>query len=108
MQPMVENGKLHLPYLVPSDRRKVDELLEEFINWGVYPTKDIVMSFWFAWRVLQRQLKTSGYGLHREPQPPMYWDYRPELIFPENWTEEQIAAYRRGKPAPSEEEDEEL
>lgn len=108
MQPMVENGKLHLPYSVPSDRRKVDELLEEFINWGVYPTKDIVMAFWFAWRVLQRQLKVSVYGATKEATLPVYWDYKPDLIFPESWTDEQIAAYRRGKPASVEEEDEEL
>jgi hypothetical protein len=108
MQPMVENGKLHLPYLVPSDRRKVDELLEEFINWGVYPTKDIVMSFWFAWRVLQRTLKMTQQQWQPPQAIPVYRDYRPEIIYPPSWTEEQIAADKRGKPAPTEEEDEEL
>jgi hypothetical protein len=109
MQPMVENGKLHLPYLAPSDQRKVDELIEEFVNWGVYPTKDIVMSFWFAWRVLQKQLKVGAYGSHQQQKPlPVYWDYRPPIDLPPQWTDEQKAAYLRGKPAPEEEEDEEL
>jgi hypothetical protein len=108
MQPMIENGKLHLPYMVPSDRRKVDELLEEFINWGVYPTKDLVMTFWFAWRVLQRTLKMAEHQW-RPPEPiPVYRDYRPGIIYPPSWTPEQIAADKRGKPALIEEEDEEL
>lgn len=108
MAPMVENGKLHLPYLNPSDQRKVDELIEEFVNWGVYPTKDIVMSFWFAWRVLQRTLKSSIAQWQPQAPIPVYREYRPDLVYPPQWTEEQIAAYKRGKPADTAEEDEEL
>ncbi len=107
MQPMIENGKLHLPYLDPSDRRKVDELLEEFINWGVYPTKDIVMSFWFAWMLLSRAVKSSQ-NVYTPQKLPAYREYRPGLIFPDHWTETQRQNYLRGKPIEDEEEDEEL
>jgi hypothetical protein len=108
MQPLVENGKLHLPYFSPSDRRKVDELLEEFVNWNVYPTKDIAMSFWFAWRVLTRSLKAMFVNTYQPEKLPPWREYRPDLIFPDHWTEEQRATYLRGKPISEAEEDEEL
>ncbi len=108
MQPMIENGKLHIPYFSPSDKRKADELIEEFVNWGVYPTKDIVMAFWFAWRVLMRSLKQLSAQTHHQENLPVWREYRPDLVFPDHWSAAQRKAYLTGKPAEVEEEDEEL
>ena len=108
MQPMVENGKLRLPYVLPTDQRKVDELIDELINWGVYPTQDILMAFWFAWRVLTRALKAGAYIHQTQAALPAYREFRPDLIYPDHWTPEQRSAYMRGKPAPDDEEEIEL
>jgi hypothetical protein len=108
MAPMVENGKFSLPYAQPTDKKVIDEVVEEFVNWGVYPTKDIVMATWFAWRVLQRQLKHAKAAYHQPTHVPIYRNYRPDLKFPPHWTDEQRQAYLNGKPAEVDEDEEEL
>ncbi len=109
MAPMVENGYLRLPAKLPSDRRKVESLIEEFVYWGVYATDDILMATWFAWRVIQRMLRSAkADAVKKDTPPPAYWDYRPPLVFPPGWTDKQkedYYAYLNGaKPAEDEEE----
>lgn len=102
--PVVENGKLHLPYAEPHDKKLIDELIEEFVYWGVHPTQDIVMAFWFAWRVLQRQLRMAKAQTFTPAPIPPWRNRGHELHFPDQWTEQQIQDYLHGKPAEEEEE----
>lgn len=109
MAPMFENGKIRLPYREPEDVRKMEELLNEFIGFpNVYPTTDIIMAVWFAWRVLKRKLKRAVHN-YQPQQAPAYIDYfkhNPAVIFPEQWTKEQQEAYIKGTPQEDDEEEE--
>lgn len=105
MAPMIENGKFSLPYAEVNDQRLVEEIINEFIGFpDVYPTKDIVMAIWFAWRVLKRQLKI-GVSAYKPMNKPAYLQNRGSLVFPRQWTEEQREAYLRGSEPEEEEED---
>lgn len=93
MQPMCEGAYLRLPYKETVDRRKVEELISEFVYLGVYGTDDILMSFWFAWRILERYRvqKKTLVADHMPDRPYMQtqetWD------FPPHWTENQKRAF---------------
>ena len=106
MQAMIENGNLKLPYKNVTDRRKMDELIDEFVNLGVYPTDDIVMATWFAWMVLKRRLKSANAPKIQVEDIPVYRSFRPGLDFPPQWTKEQQENWLSS--GRTEEEDEEL
>ncbi len=109
MAPMIENGKLHLPWAEPSDRRAMQDLIDEFHFWRVYPTKDLVMAFWFAWRVLQRGLKQATFARAQALPKPLWLNRGAEWDMPANWSDRQREAFLSGGPLPDEvEEDEEL
>jgi phage terminase large subunit-like protein len=52
MSPWVEQGKFHIPWADQFSRRKMQQLVDEMIQ---YPgrTTDTVMALWFAWRALE-------------------------------------------------------
>ena len=97
MIPLIENGKLHLPYAEPRDRKLVEELIDEFVYWGVHPTQDIAMAFWFAWRVLQRQLRSVKAQVFVPQVIPAYRKRGDEVDFPAQWTEQQRRRYLAGR-----------
>jgi hypothetical protein len=93
MAAMIENGHLRLPYKMPTDRKKVDELIEEFVYWGVYPTDDILMAFWFAWRALERIKRNRRTTPPPRREVPAYRNIKDRFIFPPHWTQERKMAY---------------
>jgi len=93
MAAMIENGHLRLPYKMPTDRRKVDELIEEFVYWGVYPTDDILMAFWFAWRALERIKRNRRTTPPPRREIPAYRNIGDRFIFPPSWSEKRKLAY---------------
>lgn len=93
MAAMIENGHLRLPYKMPTDRRKVDELIEEFVYWGVYPTDDILMAFWFAWRALERIKRNRRTTPPPRREIPAYRNIGDRFIFPPHWSEQRKLAY---------------
>lgn len=105
MAPMVENGHLRLPYKLPSDKRRVDELIDEFIYWGSFPTDDILMAFWFAWRALERKRRSRAVSAPVKRELPPYFLTGDKWNFPPHWTDEQKARFL-GLLPPSEAEDE--
>lgn len=104
MQPMVENGFLRIPYKLPSDIRKVEELIDEMSLLGAHGTDDIVMALWFAWRVIERSRvrKTEAFVPREVPEYMIRGD---ELIFPPHWDAKRRLAYMG--LAPSEEPEQE-
>lgn len=54
MSPWFENGKVHIPWGNQESRRKMQQFVDELIQ---YPgrTTDTVMAFWFAWRCAREQ-----------------------------------------------------
>jgi hypothetical protein len=108
LKPMIENGRLRLPYQLPQDQRVIEELINEFTGYpDVYPTTDIVMAVWFAWMVLQRQLKV-GQGGRQVVSKPWYLHSVSHFSFPRDWSKEQMQAYVEGRAyVPDEEEDNE-
>ena len=93
MAAMIENGHLRLPYKMPTDRKKVDELIEEFVYWGVYPTDDILMAFWFAWRALERIKRNRRTSPPIRREVPAYRNIGDRFIFPPHWSQERRMAY---------------
>jgi hypothetical protein len=106
MTAMIENGYLRLPYKLPSDRKKVDELIEEFTYWGSYATDDILMAFWFAWRTLDRMKRSRRTKPVERQAKPAYYMVGERWNFPPHWTQERINAFLSGAMATEEEEDE--
>jgi hypothetical protein len=53
MSAWFENGKIHIPYGDVHSRRKMEQFIDELVQ---YPgkTTDTVMAFWFAWKYLQQ------------------------------------------------------
>lgn len=105
MQPMVENGYFRIPYKLPSDIRKVNELIDELSLLGAHGTDDIVMALWFAWRVVER-----GRVRHVKPYEardiPDYMIRGDEIVFPPHWDAKRRLAYMGLAPsAEGEEED---
>jgi len=96
MTAMIENGHLRLPYKLPSDRKKVDELIEEFTYWGYYATDDILMAFWFAWRVLDRMKRNRSTKPPEKREKPAYMLVGDRWNFPPHWTPERIEAFFAG------------
>lgn len=96
MTAMIENGHLRLPYKLPSDRKKVDELIEEFTYWGYYATDDIMMAFWFAWRVLDRMKRNRSTKPPEKREKPAYMLVGDRWNFPPHWTPERIEAFFAG------------
>lgn len=93
MAAMIENGHLRLPYKMPTDRKKVDELIEEFVFWGVYPTDDILMAFWFAWRALERIKRSRSTTPPVRREIPAYRNIGDRFIFPPHWDQRRRDAY---------------
>jgi hypothetical protein len=95
MAPMVENGFFRVPVKRPSDRRKTEDLIEEFVYWGVFATDDILMGTWFAWRVLEKA-KRSHVVTPLEPREiKPYMNRGDEWNMPPSWTKEQRADFMR-------------
>lgn len=93
MAAMIENGHLRLPYHQMTDKKKVDELIEEFTYWGSYATDDILMAFWFAWRVLER-IKRNRTTKPVEPRYiPPYRAVGDRWSFPPSWSDQRKAAF---------------
>ncbi len=86
MAPMVENGYLRLP---GKGRKQVQELVNEMTLYGVNPTDDILMAFWFAWRVIER-MRTRTVVEHADvTKNKAYMQHKTDYDFPPNWTEAQ-------------------
>jgi hypothetical protein len=103
MTAMIENGQLRLPYRSAQDKKSVDELIEEFIYWGFYPTDDILMAFWFAWRALERISRSKVVvPVEDKPKAPFRfmgnrWSYPP------SWTGRDIENFHNRGTNKSEE-----
>lgn len=93
MAAMIENGHLRLPYKMPSDRKRIDELIEEFTYWGSYGTDDILMAFWFAWRALERVRRSKRTRPMETRDIPSYRFVGDRWNFPETWSEKRKAAF---------------
>lgn len=90
MAPMVENGYLRLP---GKSRKTVQELVNEMILYGVNPTDDILMAFWFAWRVIER-MRTRTVVQKADPMRlKAYMQSKEQYDFPPEWTDEQKQRY---------------
>lgn len=98
MAAMIENGHLYLPYKLPTDRKKVDELIEEFSYWGFYGTDDILMAFWFAWRALERMKRNRAPMKAEALDVPSYRNVRDRWNFPAHWSQERIQSFLTGTP----------
>ncbi len=87
MGSMIENGYLLLPYKSAEDKKRTDELIEEFSYWGFYGTDDILMAFWFAWRAIDRirRNRTTKPAVRRDI--PAYRFVGDRFIFPPTWSE---------------------
>ena len=92
MQPMVENGFLRLPWKNPSDKRKVQELVDELQYLGNFGTDDIAMALWFSWRIADRAQRRKKNTFKPRTLPP-YFNRGQELRFHPKWTEEQKMVY---------------
>lgn len=90
MAAMVENGMLVLP---GRSRRKVQELVTEMTLYGVNVTDDILMAFWFAWRILERARTRSSVVTKHPTVAPAYLRTRENFDFPAHWTDKQKMAY---------------
>ncbi len=53
MAPRFENGQFHIPWGDIHSRRKMQQLVEELIQYPSGRTTDTVMALWMAWRQLQ-------------------------------------------------------
>ena len=97
MAPMVENGYLRLPYKATSlsDRRKVENLIEEFTYWGVFATDDILMGTWFAWRLIEKARRANPFAAIEPREIKPYMQRGDEWDLPPHWTREQRAAFAR-------------
>jgi hypothetical protein len=104
MQPMVENGFLRLPAHSASDRKKVQELVNEFTLLGVYGTTDILYAFWFAWRALERYRVKTAVKEADHVEMPAYMMSQTSWDFPPQWSQEQRLRFL-GLAPPAEEED---
>jgi phage terminase large subunit-like protein len=76
MSPWFENGWVHIPWGDPASMRKMNQFVDELIQ---YPgrTTDTVMAFWFAWKQLQEtgpKYKSSNYL-----RKPMAWGSRSSM-----------------------------
>jgi len=92
MQPMVENGHFRLPFKDSTDKRRVQELVDEMQYLGNFGTDDLVMALWFAWRIANRASRNKKQQF--KPRTlPSYFNRGQELKFPRHWTEEQRMAY---------------
>jgi hypothetical protein len=90
MAAMVENGLLRLP---EKSRRKVQELVTEMTLYGVYPTDDLLMAFWFAWNLLERARNRPRITKADPEQVPAYMQQQASYQFPPHWTDEQKMRY---------------
>jgi hypothetical protein len=93
MTAMIENGHLRLPYKMPSDRKVVDELIEEFIYWGFYATDDILMAFWLAWRALERMKRNKRVKPAEKRVIPPWMAVGDRWNFPPGWDAKRKAAF---------------
>ena len=86
MAPMIENGYLRLP---GKSRQRVQELVNEMTLFGVNPTDDILMAFWFAWRVIERMRTRTVVQHADQTRLKSYMQSKIDYDFPPNWTDEQ-------------------
>jgi hypothetical protein len=90
MAPMVENGYLVLP---GKSRKIVQELVNEMTLYGVNPTDDILMAFWFGWRVIER-MRTRTIIQHADitkMKPYMFSEV--DYDFPPGFTDAQKMSF---------------
>jgi hypothetical protein len=102
MTAMIENGNLRLPYKLMSDKRKVDDLIEEFSYWGNYPTDDLLMAFWFAWRALERVGRNHVTKAPEMRPKPAYMLSGQQWNYPPSWGPKRIQAFLTGETAEEE------
>jgi hypothetical protein len=107
MTAMIENGHLRLPYKMPSDRKVIDELIEEFTYWGSYATDDILMAFWLAWRVLERMRRNRVVKPVEMRELPAWRAVGDRFNFPPGWNDQRKAAFLGLVPAEETDEDSE-
>ena len=107
MVPMFENGYLRIPWRTAHDQRKCQELVNEFLFLGAYPTSDIVMAFWFAWLDLEAQLKAARHTGQNRVQLPQYLKVNRQVTFGPSWTQAQINRYLGVADTEGEEEEDE-
>jgi hypothetical protein len=90
MAPMIENGYLVLP---GKSRKIVQELVNEMTLYGVNPTDDILMAFWFGWRVVER-MRTRSIVQHADvTKMKSYMFSEVQYDFPPGWTEAQKMSF---------------
>ena len=71
MAPWFENGLVHIPMGNPESMRKMQQLVDELLE---YPgrTTDCVMALWFAWLAAMENANTMR-SINRLHKPSTYW-----------------------------------
>jgi hypothetical protein len=90
--PMFERGAVRLPYKTDSDKKKSNELMNEFTMKGVYPYTDLMMAFWMAAYHLRKRLESLKRPDNDEPIPE-YVNRLDDIDWPVGWTMAQRRAY---------------
>lgn len=76
MSRMVENGMLHIPYGDVHSRGKMQQLIDELVQWPGGRTTDTVMALWFAWKQAQEAApRFKSYNRLHEPTKSV-WSQR--------------------------------
>lgn len=61
MQPHFQSGLFVIPYKDGHSRRLSDLLIDEFVNWPLWPTDDLLMAFWMAWVRLEMLIRRHAF-----------------------------------------------
>jgi hypothetical protein len=75
MAPWFENAKVHIPQGNPESLRKMQQLVDELIE---YPgrTTDCVMALWFAWMAAMESTNTMRSVNRLQAKPNKFWGQR--------------------------------
>ncbi len=93
MTAMVENGYFRIPYKEPSDKRKVQAMVDEFVYLGLHATDDVLMSIWLAWVVMERwRTRNKVEAVHLRERKP-WMRQSDKWVLPDHWTEDQRRAF---------------
>lgn len=73
MSRMIENGQLHIPAGDVHSRKKMQQLVDELVQWPSGRTTDTVMALWFAWKLAQESApRFHSYNRLHEPKKTMW------------------------------------
>ena len=86
-------------------KRKCRELIEEFVFWPLGQSDDLVMAFWFAWRLLERMKKSVRTTPVEQRVVPSYMRRGDEWNFPAQWSKTQQQSFLYGRRDDDEDEE---